>query len=139
MVKGSTDLPAANSPTRSVIQEIGDEMTGSKVSHQPLVSESERFATGRAQTAPASASSVPSAPGIRPFGLQFATPLDSSTSELPKWSWCDKHQIGITPDGAPWHRSIAAGTKKTTGQSTDGGPSTGGEEWTPDFMPDQPS
>lgn len=123
----------------SVWQEIGDGMTGLRVSHQPLVSESERFATGRAQTDLASPDSVPSAPGVRPFGLQFATPLDGAIRELPTWGWCDKHQIGVTPDGRPWHRTIAAGTKNTTGETPDGGPSTGGEEWSPDFMPDQPS
>jgi hypothetical protein len=28
------------------------------------------------------------------------------------------------------------GSMDTTGQSTDGGPSTGGEEWKPDFVGD---
>ncbi|MDM4718438.1 putative ATP-grasp-modified RiPP [Micromonospora sp. WMMA1363] len=113
-------------------------MTASGVLTPPLVSESERFATGQPPGQTPS-DSVPSAQGIRPFGLRFATPLDSASPALPEWRWCPERQIGVTPDGEPWHRTIAAGTKATTGQSTDGGPSTGGEEWTPDFMPDQSS
>lgn len=103
-----------------------------------MVSESERFATGR--TVAAMSDSLPSERGVRPFGLSFAQPLDSAEhGALPEWRWCDDHQIGVTPNGDPWHRTVQAGTMKTTGPSPDGGPNTGGEEWTPDFMPDQPS
>lgn len=113
-------------------------MFGSVASPQALVSESERFATGRA-VAPMSDSAL-SERGVRPFGLSFARPLDRTDRvALPEWRWSDDRQIGVTPNGESWHQTVQAGIMKTTGPSPDGGPNTGGEEWTPDFMPDQPS
>lgn len=100
----------------------------------PVVGESERFPTGLSQSFPVASDSAPSPQGVRPFGLRFAAPLPGagSATVVPLSQWCDRQQLNVMPNGQPWHQSITAGTKKTTGHSTDGGPSTGGEEWSMD-------
>lgn len=68
----------------------------------------------------------------RPFGLRFAPPPAGGTEPVPGWVLCPVRQIAITADGTPAHRTVIAMTMKTTGPSSDGGPSTGGEEYRPD-------
>jgi len=77
--------------------------------------------------------------GLRPFGLRFAVPPTGRVEGLPPWRYCPERQIALTPDGQQWHRSLADMTMRTTGPSPDGGGSTGNEEWTPDFAPDEPT
>lgn len=79
-------------------------------------------ADGEADAAPA-----------RPFGLRFARTLPGAEVAVPPSRFCPDRQIAMTVDGSdsPWYRVVST-SMTTTGQSTDGGGSTGGEEWTPD-------
>lgn len=84
----------------------------------------------------------PSPVGVRPFGLRFATTVsDRSLPTTLPWRLCPERQIAVVDDGSsePWYRRLQAkgtGSMKSTGPSPDGGGSTGGEEWTPDYMGD---
>jgi putative ATP-grasp target RiPP len=83
---------------------------------------------------------TPSQLGVRPFGLRYAVDTPAGGAPLPPWTYCPDRQIAVGQDGKPWLRSAdedEGPSMKTTGPSPDGGPSTGGEEWTPDFMSDE--
>lgn len=108
----------------------------------PVSSVSGRFPLGLATfTAPASPQ-VPSRPGVRPFGLRFATTAtDRSEPKVLSWRFCPERQIAVVDDGTaePWYRRLKAagtGSMDTTGPTPDGQGSTGNEEWTPDYMGD---
>lgn len=69
----------------------------------------------------------------RPFGLRFARVLPAPAEPVPPSRFCPDRQIAVTIDGtdSPWYKVVGT-SMSTTGQSTDGTGSTGGEEWTPD-------
>lgn len=69
----------------------------------------------------------------KPYGLRFARELAGPGYPVPLSRFCHDRQIAVTVDGtdAPWYRVVSA-SMTTTGESTDGTGSTGGEEWTPD-------
>jgi hypothetical protein len=90
----------------------------------PLAPASARLSPGRGRFESIINGDSRSAPGVRPYGLRFATV---------------NRQIGLDPNGDPWHRGIVDMTMKTTGPSPDGGGSTGGEEWGPDYLTDEPT
>ena len=97
----------------------------------PLAADVERFPLTAPAFAPPAAGDEPSP--CRPFGLRFVpltTPGEAVSA--PRWRLCPVRQIAVTEDGTPAHRTIIAMTMKTTGPSSDGGPSTGGEEYRPD-------
>lgn len=102
----------------------------------PLVTAAERVPLAWPRNARRAESGHGSESGVRPFGLRFAIAVPVG-DPLPPWRYCPDRQITIGADGQPWHRTLAGGTMKSTGPSTDGGPSTGGEEWTPDFLSDE--
>jgi putative ATP-grasp target RiPP len=103
----------------------------------PLAGPSERFALGRPRSEPVVSDELPSPVGVRPFGLLFAAPAQQAGTPVPPWRFCPRRQVALTPDGAPWYRDIVDMTMRTTGASPDGGGSTGGEEYTPDFLADE--
>lgn len=72
-----------------------------------------------------------------PFGQQFAVD-DAIPQEVggDRWQWCPRRQIAVASDGTPSYRSMTGMVMSTTGPSSDGGPSTGGEEWRPDYQAD---
>lgn len=97
-----------------------------KVVDAPVSSVSGRFPLGLATfTAPASPQ-VPSRPGVRPFGLRFATTAtDRSAPEVLPWRFCPERQIAVVDDGTaePWYRRLTAagtGSMDTTGPTPDG-------------------
>lgn len=97
----------------------------------PLVSAGERFALD-APGLPEPADTPDGAPVV--FGLRFTITPNPSASPPPDW-WLDpESQIALTPDGTPWYRTVKNLEMSTTGPSSDGGPSTGGEEWKPDYQ-----
>lgn len=102
----------------------------------PLVTAAERVPLAWPRTGRPVDSRQSAASGARPFGLRFAVGVPVG-APLPPWRYCPDRQIAVGADGEPWYRTLADGTMKSTGPSTDGGPSTGGEEWTPDFMSDE--
>jgi putative ATP-grasp target RiPP len=101
----------------------------------PLVTATERIPLAWPRTGDPVGPEHSSEP-VRPFGLRFAVGVPAG-EPLPPWRYCPDRQIALSADGEPWYRTLADGTMKSTGPSTDGGPSTGGEEWTPDFMSDE--
>lgn len=70
---------------------------------------------------------------VRPFGLRFARPLPAPVEPVAASRLCPVRQIAVTVDGSdsPWYQVVST-SMTTTGESTDGTGSTGGEEWTPD-------
>lgn len=100
----------------------------------PLVERSERFALDHPRLP------HPAEPQIadhRPFGLRFATaPTPVDDRPLPAWTLSVDTQIAHTPDGTRWYMTVAKLPMSTTGESSDGGPNTGGEEWRPDYLAD---
>jgi len=116
-------------------------ITSTAASDLPLSPVSTRFPLGLGTYACPASAEAPSDTGVRPFGLRFAVAADRRAAEtLPPWRYCPQRQIAVVDDGTgeAWFRRMEAGTgsKSTTGASPDGGPSTGNEEWTPDFMGD---
>jgi len=77
----------------------------------------------------------PSTHGERPFALRFGQPRipTAVVAEFPTWHYCEERQIAVDADGRP---AMAKGEMTTTGESTDGTGSIGGEEWSPDFVGD---
>jgi putative ATP-grasp target RiPP len=109
--------------------------------NDPLVTAAERVPlawprTGRAADAVTGAETGPRSATL-PFGLRFAVEVAATAEALPPWRWCPGRQIAVGEEGQPWHRTLVDATMATTGPSPDGGGSTGGEEWTPDFMSDE--
>ncbi len=100
----------------------------------PLVGVSARFSLGRARFDVPVSIEAPSELGVRPYGLRFAVDVARSRVALGPWRFCHERQIAVTDDdhAVPWYRTLVDVTMPTTGESTDGGPSTGGEEWSPD-------
>lgn len=103
----------------------------------PLTTASERFALGRPRFDPVASNEPASPVDVRPFGLRFAAVPQPSAGPMPPWRYCPERQLAVTPEGAPWYRDIVDMTMKTSGASPDGGGSTGGEEFTPDFLSDE--
>lgn len=104
----------------------------------PLASASARLSQGRGRFESTVNGDSRSAPGVRPFGLRFATVSRETGNPLPAWRFDEQRQIGLDPNGDPWYRGIVDMTMKTTGPSPDGGGNTGGEEWGPDYLTDEP-
>lgn len=106
----------------------------------PLSPVSGRFPLGLGTFAAPTSDEPVSRPGVRPYGLQFATVVDRSMVEaLPAWRLCPQRQIAVVVDEPtkPWYRDWKAqGSMKSTGPSPDGQGSTGNEEWTPDYTGD---
>lgn len=109
---------------------------------EPLASMvSARLPQGAGNFAVATSDEPPSSGGVRPFALRVAgSPIpalgtqESADGEGPRY--CPRRQISIDAAGRAW---MGKGEMTTTGQSTDGTGSTGGEEWTPDFAGDASS
>jgi putative ATP-grasp target RiPP len=104
----------------------------------PLAPASSRFAQGRSRFDPNVNHDTRSSAGMRPFGLRFAITSRSTDNPLPAWRFDEQRQIGVDQNGEPWYRGIVDMTMKTSGPSPDGGGSTGGEEWGPDYLTDEP-
>jgi putative ATP-grasp target RiPP len=105
----------------------------------PLAPASARLSQGRGRFESTINSDSRSAPGIRPYGLRFTTASKDAGTALPAWHFDEQRQIGLDPNGDPWYQGIVDMTMKTTGPSPDGGGSTGGEEWGPDYLTDEPT
>lgn len=103
----------------------------------PLATAAERIPLGWSRFGKQTITEGPSPVSVRPLGLRFAVAPAGATADLPPWHYCPDRQIALGEDGEPWYRSLTDGTMGTTGQSSDGGPSTGGEEWTPDYLSDE--
>lgn len=103
----------------------------------PLMTAADRFPQARSRFSPPEPDphDRPSAPGVRPFGLRFAVRMPGKALPVPPWRYCPDRQIAVTEDGRPW-RELVDMTMDTTGYSTDGTGSTGGEEYTPDYTAD---
>jgi len=69
--------------------------------------------------------------------LRFAVESSAAAASLPPWRYDFGRQIAVDTDGQPWYRQLVDMTMGTTGPSPDGTGSTGNEEWTPDYMPDE--
>lgn len=93
----------------------------------PLVTAAERVPLAWPRTGQPGSVENASESSVRPFGLRFAVGVPAGVP-LPPWQYCPDRQIAVGDDGKPWYRSLVDGTVRTTGPSTDGGPSTGGEE-----------
>lgn len=107
--------------------------------HDPLATAAERFPLAWPRSGRPASAAAASPTGVRPFGLRFAVEPSGQTAPLPPRWYCPDRQIALGMDGKPWHRLLVDMTMKTTGPSPDGGGSTGGEEWSPDFMSDEPA
>ncbi len=105
----------------------------------PLATAAERFPLAWPRSGLPARAAAASPTGVRPFGLRLAVEPSGQTVPLPRWRYCPESQIALGVDGKPWHRQLVDMTMKTTGPSPDGGGSTGGEEWSPDFMSDEPA
>jgi putative ATP-grasp target RiPP len=108
-----------------------------RVHDDPLVTAAERIPQAWPRFGQEVCMRAPSAVGVRPLGLRFAVEVPRGSVSLPPWRYCPDRQMAVGADGEPWFRSLVDATKGTTGPSPDGGPSTGNEEWTPDFMSDE--
>jgi putative ATP-grasp target RiPP len=101
----------------------------------PLMPVSARVPTGlNRNTSPAT-----SRVGARPFGLRFVKAPARTVigPQTPAWHLDPAAQVAVAnADGSPLHRIPNTGTMRTTGPSPDGGPNTGGEEWSMDFLGD---
>lgn len=71
----------------------------------------------------------------RPYLLRFAAAATPPATPPPV-TVCPHSQTALLPDGTPWHRHPTAMEMSTTGASSDGTGSTGGEEWKPDYQQD---
>ncbi len=122
------------SESGALIQRQGDQVD------VPLSPVSGRFPLGLGTFAAPTSDEPESCPGVRPYGLRFATIMDRSSVEvLPAWQFCPQRQIAVVTDEPtkPWYRHWQAeGSMETTGASPDGQGSTGNEEWTPDYTGD---
>ncbi|MQA24742.1 MAG: putative ATP-grasp-modified RiPP [Micromonosporaceae bacterium] len=104
----------------------------------PIVDTADRFALARPHTSHTGSDEEPSPPGVRPFGLRFAADPLTGDAPLPSWRYDPERQLAVDPgNGAPWYRSLVDMTMKTTGYSTDGGSSTGNEEYRPDYLSEE--
>jgi putative ATP-grasp target RiPP len=117
-------------------------MSASNHADSPVSPVSGRFPLGRPPASDVISEQGPSQPGVRPFGLRFARPVDgpSPGTALP-WRFCPARQVAVVDDGSgrAWYRQLGPlrkTTMATTGPSPDGGGSTGNEEWTPDYVGD---
>lgn len=97
----------------------------------PFGTAAERIPLARPRVGHEGATEATPESSVRPFGLRFAVGVPAVGAPLPPWRYCLDRQIAVGEDGEPW-RLVAGATMATTGPSSDGGPSTGGEEWTPD-------
>lgn len=102
---------------------------------------SARFPQGAGNFVHPASAAAPSTDGARPFGLRFARPRvapAAALAQLPSWEYSHDRQIALVAGtGESWAiHAAGTGSMDTTGPSTDGSGSTGGEEWTPDFVGD---
>lgn len=97
----------------------------------PIISDMERFALDR-PLQPA----TDHRPIEVPFGARFATDAAPAGAGQVQARLCPVRQIATTGDGQPWYRTLTGMVMSTTGPSSDGGPGTGGEEWSPDYQHD---
>ena len=96
---------------------------------------SARLPQGAGNFAPGVSGEPPSSRGERPYVLRIGQVRVPAGVEVDDqmWRYCPRRQIAVDAAGQPW---MGKGEMTTTGQSTDGTGSTGGEEWTPDFAGD---
>lgn len=107
-------------------------------SEEQYAAASARFPQSAGNVAVYSSTELPSTHGARPFALRFGQPriAAAGVAEHPRWHYCQERQIAVDAAGQPL---MGKGEMTTTGESTDGTGSTGGEEWTPDFAGDMSS
>ncbi|MGH3625382.1 MAG: putative ATP-grasp-modified RiPP [Sciscionella sp.] len=104
----------------------------------PLATSVERFPLARPRFGQPVSLEPASPAGVRPFVLRFAVEPASPAAPLPPWRYDSDRQIAVGSDGRPWHQQLVDMSMKTTGPSPDGSGNTGNEEWSPDFMSDDP-
>jgi putative ATP-grasp target RiPP len=107
-------------------------------SEDPLSTAAERLPLAWPRSGQPTSGEIASPKGVRPFGLRFAVRPSGAAVQLPPWRYCPDRQIAVTADGQPWRRTLVDMTMNTTGPSPDGTGNTGNEEWSPDFMSDEP-
>ncbi|MGH4016102.1 MAG: putative ATP-grasp-modified RiPP [Pseudonocardiaceae bacterium] len=102
----------------------------------PVASGSEQFGLARSRLAPV-CHDLPSPVGARPWGLRGMRPGAVSGRPVPEFVYCHEQQIGIGQDGRPL---ISTGMADPSADSvTDGDGDEGrSEDWTYDFVPDNP-
>jgi hypothetical protein len=87
----------------------------------PLSPVSGRFPLGLTNFAAPRSDEPASGPGVRPFGLRFATTVSWSGEEVPGWQYCHRRQITLVADGSgeAYYRRFASGqgSMATTGPS----------------------
>jgi putative ATP-grasp target RiPP len=103
---------------------------------EPLTSSSEQFGLARPRTSRAPAD--PASPAAtRPWGLRGMRRPGACARPLPEFTYCHRLQVAVDASGRPL---VVTGAADATANSvTDGDGDEGrSEDWTYDFIPDNP-
>jgi putative ATP-grasp target RiPP len=102
----------------------------------PMASASEQFALGRPRHAPP-CHDLPSAAGVRPWGLRGMRRGTVAGRAVPEFVYSHEQQLAVDGEGRPL---IVTGMAEPSADSvTDGDGDEGrSEDWTYDFVPDNP-